>query len=117
MATFDGTTFQERGRASGTFLPIHGAKCRYAVLHVPQSSISYIQIAGVDGAPLDLPARVTAAQLASLRGKVGTQGTLVYAGGTLTAIGTSCTLVEVSDVQEIKKDADMYFCTLKFLTK
>jgi hypothetical protein len=109
MATFASITFSERGKASGTFFPIHGARCRYAILPCPGGVKVYLQILGADAAPLDVPARVTAAQLASLRGKVGQSGTLAYAGGS-----TSATLTEVTP-EEIKKDVDMYFVTLKFL--
>jgi hypothetical protein len=109
VATFSGVTFEERGKAGGTFYPIHGARCRFAVLPCPGGVKVYLQLLGSDAAPLDVPARVTASQLSSLRGKVGQSGTLAYAGGS-----TSATLTDIS-AEEIKKDVDMYFVTLKFL--
>ena len=110
MATFSGITFLERGRASGTFFPIHGARCRYAVLPCPGGTKVFLQLLGFDAAPLDVPARVTAAQLTSLRGKGAQSGTLDYAGGS-----TSATLAEVANVEEVKKEVDVFFVTLKFL--
>jgi hypothetical protein len=109
MASFAGITWQERGKASGTFYPIHGARCRYAVLPCPGGVKVYLQLLGSDAAPLDVPARVTASQLSSLRGKVGQSGTLAYAGGS-----TSATLTEIS-AEEIKAGTDMYLVVLKFL--
>jgi hypothetical protein len=69
-----------------------------------------LQLLGADAAPLDLPARVTASQLASLRSKVAQSGTLAYVGGSITA-----TLTDVADVVEVKQPNDHYFCVLRFL--
>jgi hypothetical protein len=109
MATFAGITFGERGRGGGSFFPVHGAKSRIAILHAPGGDYVYVQSMGYDAAPLDVPAKVTAAQLASLRGKVGTSDSLVYAGGTITAT------LESIDAQEVKRPNDVYFATLKFI--
>jgi hypothetical protein len=91
-------------------MPIHGARSRYAILPCPGGVKVFLQLLGADAAPLDVPARMTAAQLASLRGKVSQSGTLAYAGGS-----TSATLVEVANVEEVKREVDMFFATLKFL--
>lgn len=111
MATFAGITFLERGSGGGLMFPIHGARCKYALLPVPGGVKVYLQLLGQDAAPFDVPARVSASQLSSLRGKVSTEATLDYAGGVITA-----TLTDVADPIEVKKDVDYYFVTLRFLT-
>ena len=113
MATFDGVTFLERGRGGGTFFPVHGFRQKVAILPIPGGSKVIIQTMGYDAAPLDIPARVTGAQLSSLRtkAKAGTQGTLSYVGGSITA-----TLTSVDGPAEVKSGVDYYFCVLKFLT-
>lgn len=112
MATFDGVTFSERGTANGALLPMHGFKMNTAILAIPGGNTVIVQCLGYAAVPLDIPARVTAAQLASLRGKVSTTGALVYVGGTIT-----CTLTDVEGAQEIRQPNDVYFVTLKFLTE
>jgi hypothetical protein len=109
MATFGGITFLERGTGNGTFLPTYGQKARVVILPIPGGDRVYVQILGYEETPIDIPARVTAAQLASLRSAVGTQASLAnFVGGTKNAI-----LREVADVQEVTKGSDTYFCTLK----
>lgn len=112
MATFAGIAFSEHGTANGALLPMHGFKVNTAILHVPSSDTVIIQRLSWAATPLDIPARVTAAQLTSLRGKVATTGSLVYVGGTIT-----CTLTDVDGPQEVKQPNDVYFVTLKFLTE
>ena len=110
MATFSGISWEERGRGGGAFFPVHGVRLRYAILPAPGGPAVFLQLLGYDATPLDIPARVTAAQLAALRAKVSTSASLDYAGGVITA-----TLANVSEPQEIKKTNDLYFVTLNFL--
>jgi hypothetical protein len=108
VASFAGISWEERGRAGGAFLPIHGAKCGFAVLTCPGGTKVFLQILGDDAVPLDVPARMTGAQLASLRTKISTSGPLASAGGSVTA-----TLADIAP-EEVKKDVDLYFVVLKF---
>ena len=78
---------------------------------IPGGAKVILQCLGYDASPLDIPAKVTAAQLASLRALVGTSGSLVYVGGTVTV-----SLVDVGDPVEVKYPNDVFETTLHFLT-
>lgn len=108
MGTFSGITFSERGTANGAMLPVHGAEVSTNVITIPGGSVIYLQVGQPKPVSFSLPVRVTAAQLASLRGKVNTSATLVYTGGSITA-----TLEEVSEPQKVKPAVDYLMVTLQ----
>ena len=109
MASFDGVSLEEAGGQNGAFLPVHGAEVSTTIIPVPGGPKVYLQVGQPKPVSFSLPARVTAAQRDTLRGKVNTSGTLVYVGGSVTA-----TLEEVQEPKEIKTPNDMYFVTLSF---
>ncbi len=109
MASWNSVNFEEAGGQNGAFLPVHGSEVGTTIIPVPGGPKVYLQVGQPRPVSFSLPARVTAAQRDSLRLKVNTSGTLVYAGGSVTA-----TLEEVVEPKEIKTPNDMYFMTLNF---
>lgn len=108
MASFDGVEFSERGAGNGAMFPIHPIRINTVILKIPGGAKSVLQTFGVPPSAFDMPARVDAAHLSALRGKVGTSGTLIYSFGSFTA-----RLESVSEPAEVKRDRDYYFVTLK----
>ncbi len=109
MASFKGVSFDERG-GIGRDYPQHGSASLISVRKIPGGDRVLVQVAGGDSTTFQLPIRCTAAQLASLRGVRGQQGTLSYGGGNPTAV-----LQTVDNAIEIKPDVDVYFASLSFL--
>lgn len=109
MPSFKGVTFEERG-GLGRDYPQHGAAAEISVRKIPGGDRVLIQVAGRGVSTLQLPIRCTSAQLASLRGQVGVQGSLSYSGGSPTAV-----LQTVDSAVEVKAGADVFFVNLTFL--
>jgi hypothetical protein len=110
MSTFSGASFQER-KSGGALVPIHGATG--LVGSRPKASASgnpVIDRGGTTLYQLQLPVSCGSADFSGLRGAVGSSGSLVYAGGTVTAA-----LVELSDAQIVKDGADVYWASLNFI--
>jgi hypothetical protein len=108
MATFDGVTFSERGE-SGTMFPAWSAGVTITEHEIPGGA-PVLQTGGRKARRLSMPIRCTTAQYTSLLGKVGVEGSLAIAYGTVTA-----TLEGISDPVEITKTAGLWFATLDFV--
>lgn len=108
MGSFSSITFQERG--SGTTFPIWGKAGIAIIKKIPGGNLNIIQKIGLDMPRLALVVRVTAAQLASLRGVVGDTASLVFGYETTTA-----QLESITDAQEVSAGRDTYFVTLNLL--
>lgn len=80
------------------------------IIHIPGSNNSVIQSTGKIARTLELPVAVMAAQLTSLRAKVGTTGTLVYHAGS-----ASARLTGLSGARKVSLDSDGYLCTLSLV--
>jgi len=111
-STFDGASFEERGSGNGTFFPAHGGKCNYTILKIPGGSKTVIQVGTYAPVEVTIPIQMTAAQLATMRGKANVRGSLVYNFGTYTA-----TLIELGGVNEVKPDKDYYQADARFLVE
>ncbi len=77
MASFAGVSFEERGD-NGTMYPIWGIEADATAEHIPGGNLTSIDYTGNNQDTLVLNIRCTKAQYDSLRGKVGTVGSLVY---------------------------------------
>lgn len=108
MASFAGVTIKIRG--SGTTFPRWRRKADSTVTHIPGGNTSVYQTSGNSADTLTLPLKLTEAQLTSLYGKVGASGTLDLDWGSRTAI-----LDEISNVDEILADRDVFLATCTFI--
>src|SRR5262245_29809163 len=109
--TFDGaTTLGERGRGPTGPYPVWSVTGTVVVTKIPGGSKNVVQVLGMKLPRLALTVKCTAAQLATLRGKIGETGTLVFSFETTTA-----TLESVSDAQEIGAGHNIYFATLNLI--
>jgi phage-related protein len=109
VATFDGTSFEEKGSGGGVSFPIHPKKINFSVLNVPGGNKVFLQLGSVPPTDFSLPIQCTAAQLASLRSSVNTQATLAYSWGSVTAV-----LESIDDPREVKQPVNTYQATLRF---
>lgn len=111
MATFQGETFNERGQ-NGILTPIHGAG---ADIGVRPAAIPFLNprfdLGGAVPVLFSMPIACGTAVLDNLRSWVGTNDSLVYSGGTVSAA-----LVELKDAVLVKDSQDLTFATLDFLT-
>lgn len=110
MAVFNSITIEERGQA-GIMTPQHGAQGNVSVR--PRASSSGDPVIDRGGTALTtftMPIRCGAATLASLRSSAGVSDSLVYSGGTITAV-----LVELGDAQKVVDTQDVYFASLTFI--
>ena len=108
MSSFDGVTIAERGAGAANF-PIWQKRGLAVIKKIPGGDVNVIQTIGVDLPRLAMPARVTAAQLTALYGKVGVSGSLVFSYETTTA------LLESIEGEEISAGKDTYMVTLTFV--
>ena len=108
MSSFDGVTIGERGSGGQSF-PIWQKRGLAVVKHIPGGDVNVIQVIGFDLPRMSMPARVTAAQLTALYGKVGVSGSLVFSYETTTA------LLESIEGEEISAGKDTYMVTLTFV--
>jgi hypothetical protein len=82
MASFGGAIFRQKAYA----LPLD-VTAEVSVEHIPGGNTSYIDIGGVNVDRLSIAVHLTSdAQRIALAAKVGTQGSLVYEDGTVTAV-------------------------------
>jgi hypothetical protein len=82
MASFDGAAFRQRVYA----LPLE-VTADVSVRRIPGGNTSYVDVGGVNLQRLSITAHLTSdAQRIALAAKVGTQGSLVYEDGTVTAV-------------------------------
>lgn len=110
MASFGGTSFDERGGGGGTHFPYYGVKAALNVILIPGGA-AVIQGGGMPPQSIELPIQCTTSQYAALRGKVGDQGTLVTEEGSTAAI-----LDELSSPVRLLDGNDEYWqMTLKLL--
>lgn len=106
-ASFKGTGFREL--YSGGLSPAgQDTEEQVTVIKIPGGNASVLQSAGRTMNPVTIPIACTSAALASLRGAVGSNGSLVYHGGTVTA--------RLTKVGEARKAAqyDVYQASLTF---
>jgi hypothetical protein len=83
-ASFKGIGFREL--YSGGLSPAgQDTEEQITVIKIPGGNTSVLQSAGRTMNPVTIPIACTSAALASLRGAVGSNGSLVYHGGTVTA--------------------------------
>lgn len=108
MASFDGTSFLERGEG-GTNLPYWAAEAPLNVILIPNGA-PVIQGGGRNPQTMEIPIRATTSQINALRGKVGTSGSLVHGEGTTTAI-----LQGLNSPVRLMDGLDIWFATLKFM--
>lgn len=107
MAAFGGSTFGERG--TGTAFKRFKRSAVFSVTQIPGGNTTILQSAGRTADTLTLVARCTESELNALLGKVGTQASLVYSGGTRTAYLASI------DPEEILADRDVFFAPLELI--
>lgn len=107
-SSFGGSEFGERG--SGTTFPRFERSAVFSVTQIPGGTTTILQSAGRTADTLNLRARVTEDELNALLGKVDTQASLVYSGGTRTAY-----LAKISGVEEVLAGRDVFFATLEFV--
>ncbi len=107
MASFAGIAWGERGDGGETF-PVVAAKLIGTIHRFPGGNRKLLHTRAVREQTLQTGARLTLAQLAALRGKVGTAGALTLGWGTHTAL-----LLSVSDPQEVLASGSV-LCQLQF---
>lgn len=106
-ASFKGTGFREL--YSGGLSPAGlDTEEQIAVVKIPGGNTSVLQSAGRTMAPVTLPIACTGAALASLRGAVGSNGSLQYHGGTVSA-----RLAKVGEARKVAQ-YDLYQASLTF---
>lgn len=81
MATFGGTTFSIESPG----YPLE-RRANVSVRHIPGGDEVYIDLAGKGPAYFRPRIVATESDYATLEGKIGTQASLVYEGGTVTAV-------------------------------
>ena len=110
MATFNSVTIIERGQ-SGIMVPVHGASGNVGARAKPRWAESVvIDRGGTTLAVLSMPVACGSTTLDDLRFAVGNSDSLIYSGGTVTAL-----LAELKDAQKVKDSADTFFATLDFV--
>jgi hypothetical protein len=108
--SFDGTNFiGERGAGASAF-PVWGKAGSIVIKRVPLGNKNVIQKIAVGLPRLALVVKVTAAQLAALRGKIGVEGTLVFGYESATA-----RLESITGAAEQSAGHDVYFATLNLI--
>lgn len=92
--SFGGTDFMELYEGLAAVEP--DTALEFSVTHIPGGNTTVIQSAGLIAQTLDLPIGADAADLAALRGKVGTRATLIYHAGSVNA-----RLMKVKNVRSV----------------
>lgn len=111
-ATFGTVSFFERGQGSGRGFAGRVARAELSQQLVPGGN-AFVQIISdsAGAAQLAIPSQGSSAQLAALRGRIGQQDDLIFAGGTVTA-----RLQSVASVTKLIDDLDLWRWTSNFLT-
>lgn len=84
VASFNGTSFKERGQG-GTSFPIPSSQAEETEHPIPGGTRVVTQFSGQVTRTLDLTAHVTGAQLSGLEASYGVTASLVYSRGTVSA--------------------------------
>jgi hypothetical protein len=110
MATFNAQSFGERGAGGGAGFPAHGARSEFETRLFPGGGASLYRITREAPDQLTLPCQGTEAQLGALYGEVGSDGELIYVGGTVTAI-----LQAVEGAEQVLDGRDLWRWGCAFL--
>jgi hypothetical protein len=109
-ASFASVVFKEIGQGGGQGYPVWAKAGNVVLKKIPGSGDTVIQVIGTKLPTAAIPARMTAAQLTSMYGVVGTSGTLVFHFESTTA-----RLESIDQVEEFFHGADRYTAVLHFI--